>query len=118
MYQEQPQTPIAKFSHLIDDLYRFAQVLTRLIDVPLALLILRRIRGAQRRFLAIAAKVAAGTLKPPRPRPLRAREPRPQGPGGPPLKLPRGKSWLSILLPHRAAPIGYWLSRSWAKIRR
>ncbi len=72
---------------------------------PLIILICRRLRRLARRFSALAARHAAGRLRPARRRPVRPRRPgtpRPQRPAAP-SPLPRGRAWLIRLVPEAAA---------------
>ncbi len=68
------QQPIAGLSHnfalLIDGLWRmlWTRKAAHLALGPLLLLILNRLRRTVARFASLAARVQAGTLKPPRPR--------------------------------------------------
>jgi hypothetical protein len=108
-------TPAQKFHHLIDGLYALVWQCLRFLGEPLAVRTLRHIRWHDRRFTAIAAKVAAGTyipphMRPPRPRPPRPARPTPESatPENPPPRLPplpplpRRKYWLCALLKHHA----------------
>ena len=64
----------------------------KLLAGPLVILIWTRLRRLSTRVLRLAARIEAGTNKPPRPRRPRA-APRAKRPP-PPLRLPRGKAWL------------------------
>jgi hypothetical protein len=115
MNQEPPRTPAEKFHHLIDGLFGLVWRCIAFIGEPLAIRTLRHIRWHDRRFTAIAAKVAAGTYVPAHTRPPRPARPKPEStqpdtatpenppPRPPPLPpLPRRKYWLCALLKHHA----------------
>ena len=74
----------------------------KLLAAPLVLLVWGRLRRLSTRITRLATKIEAGT---PPARPRRNRAPRPQRPP-PPLRLPRGKSWLIRLVRQEAAAAG------------
>ena len=100
-----PPTPATRFAGVIDLLGRATAARSdpRLgggrLAGPLIILIYTRLHRFCTRFLALAARFAAGTLPAPRPR---VRPPRPaaavSGPPSPQL-LPRGHAWLLRLVP-------------------
>ena len=92
-----------RFAVIIESLYRATMQTSRgPMVAPLILLICARLRRITARFAALAARYAAGTL-----RPLRtpATEPRATGPHLPPPRdpLPRGYAWLIRLVPGAAS---------------
>ncbi len=95
-----PTTPEARFASIIDLLCRTvaAQIAGRRLEGPFIILIWRRLRRLGTRFAALAARVAAGRLRPARPRPCVPR----QRPPAAPSPLPRGRAWLMRLVPEAA----------------
>ncbi len=91
-----------RFTAILESLYRATAAALRVpLPGPLILLICARLRRIEARFAALAARYAAGTL-----RPLRTptTEPRTTGSHPPPPKdpLPRGYAWLIRLVPGAA----------------
>ncbi len=105
-----PPTPADlsdRFAAILEGLY---QATARTVRDPvsglLILLICGRLRRITRRFASLAARYAAGTLRPLRPPSAepRATGPHPPPPRSPPPrdKLPRGYAWLIRLVPGAA----------------
>lgn len=104
--QATPPTPSDlsdRFAAIVEGLYQAtARAVRGPMMAPLILLICARLRRITARFASLAARYAAGTL-----RPLRtpATEPRATGPHLPPPRdpLPRGYAWLIPLVPGAAS---------------
>jgi hypothetical protein len=77
---------------------------------PFILLIVARLRRIARRFAALAARVQAGKLKPPRHRTPKPRPPRERPPG-----LPRSFGWLIRFVPYEAACFGSQLQHQFSQ---
>ena len=109
MTQETPPTPSDlsdRFAVIIESLYRAtARTVRDPMVAPLILLICARLRRITARFAALAARYAAGTLRPARPPQARTADPDPPPPRDPPPrdKLPRGYAWLIRLVPGAAS---------------
>ena len=125
MFYQEPlppnSPPAARFDWIIVFLQRMLAEREREIGGPLTVAIWSYLARARRRFAALAARVAAGTLRPPRPRTLRPLPPGPPPPrrptlgtmftaANPPPPMPRGHAWLCRLLPAHAANAGLGLA--------
>ncbi len=106
-----PPTPAElsdRFAVIIEALYRATMKTSRgPMIAPLVLLICARLRRITRRFASLAARHAAGTLRPLRPRSTEPRAPglQPPPPRKPPPRdpLPRSWAWLIPLVPGAAS---------------
>ncbi|HEX3347032.1 MAG TPA: hypothetical protein VHS58_02890 [Acetobacteraceae bacterium] len=102
-----PPDPAGRFAWIMRALREAVAARHRFIPQPLLFLIHARLGGIAQRFASIAAKVQAGTLRPPRVRPaLRQPSPRQPSPRKPYERLPRRFAWLSPLVPGDAVGLG------------
>ncbi len=98
-----PPTPADlsdRFAAILEGLYHStARTVRDPVSGLLILLICGRLRRITARFASLAARYAAGTLRPPRPPQTRTNGPYPPPPRD---KLPRGYAWLIRLVPGAA----------------
>jgi hypothetical protein len=99
-----PDDPAGRFAWFIDRLRQSVAERGRFIPAALLMLIWNRLGNMARRFVAVAARVRAGTLRPPRPRPPRPAADETGGKPRPPYeRLPRRHAWLCTFVPEAGA---------------
>ena len=100
-----PQTPAERFVRIIATLG--AMVAAAGLGGPVILAIVGRLNRMAQRVTRLAARVAAGTLTPPRRRPATPRRTAPARTLPEPMKLPRGRAWLVRLVQGTAVGANY-----------